>query len=157
VSFARFAVALAQTVVHLLLAAVVIWLAAEIAGGAWHVGLGVWLLGLAAALLAGATAGTTVFAAFMLLVHKVRGEQAQACANQVFTGQSIGDYKNLLRMHLGADGGLTIHPLGVDAACREWDLAAPEPAPRFEPRGEPPRMHRIDEVLRFDASGDRVP
>jgi hypothetical protein len=156
VSLARFLVALAQTVAHLLAAALVIWAAVKIAPHIWDSAIAVWLLGLPAAFVVGATFGTTVFAFFMLLVHKVRGEQAQACANQVFTGQSIGDYKNLLRMHLGRDGSLTIYPLGVDAACREWDLAEPRPAPRFEPRGTAPQVHAIDRTLRFDASGDRM-
>ena len=38
-----------------------------------------------------------MFAFFLWFVHKWRGPKAQANANQVFTGQSIADYKNLLR------------------------------------------------------------
>ena len=86
-----------------------------------------------------------------------RGERAQSNANQVFTGQSIADYKNLLRMRLERDGALTIWALGVDEACREWDLVADPHGPRFEPRGAAPAVHAIDQTLRFDASGDRLP
>ena len=147
----RFLVALAHTLVHLLAVSLLVW---------WLVNLGIdakatiWFLSAILAFVLGATLGTTVFAFFLWLVHKWRGPKAQANANQVFTGQSIGDYENLLRMHLGRDGVLTIYPLGVDAACREWDL---EDGPRFEPRGEPPRVHAIDRTLRFDAAGNRIP
>jgi hypothetical protein len=152
-SLLRFVVALAQTATHLLIATLVVYAALQIA----HASILVWLLGLAVAFLAGTTIGTTVFAFFMLLVHKVRGEKAQACANQVFTGQSIPDYKNLLRMRLGADGGLTIWPLGVDKACTDWDLAADEHGPRFEPRaGKQPVVHPIDRPLEFDPRGNRL-
>jgi len=154
-SIARFALAFAQTAVHVLVAAFVIWLALQIASG--DTSILPWLIGLPPAFLAGATIGTTVFAAFMLLVHRLRGAKAQNCSNQVFTGQSITDYKNLLRMRLGADGGLTIHPLGVERICNQWELADAMPAPRFEPRaGSEPAVHAIDGPLEFDALGNRM-
>ena len=151
---ARVAIATLQTVVHVLLAAAAMRLVIELASGAptfW-----IWVLGLGVTYGAGAIVGTTVFAAFMLALHKVRGSKAQACSNQVFTGQSIADYKNLLRMRLAPDGALTIHALGVDKACTAWDLADPKPAPRFEPRGAAPTVHPIDVPLQFDAKGNRL-
>ena len=154
-AIARLLVALAQTLAHLLAAAFAIWLALEIASD--DTSILPWLLGLPLAFLTGATIGSTVFAFFMLLVHKVRGAKAQACSNQVFSGQSIPDYKNLLRMRLGADGSLTIHPLGVERACTQWELADAMPAPRFEPRaGKEPAVHAIDGPLEFDALGNRL-
>jgi hypothetical protein len=156
ISLARLLVALAQTLAHLLAASFVVWLALRIAPEIWDASIAVWLLGLPAAFLAGATIGVTLFAFFMLLVHKVRGARAQAAANQIFTGQSIPDYKNLLRMRLGRDGGLTIYPLGVDKACTTWDLAERSPGARFEPRGTAPQVHPIDRPLEFDALGNRL-
>jgi Calcineurin-like phosphoesterase len=153
---ARVGVALAQTVVQLLAASLVIWAAIDVAPRIWDAPIAVWVLGLLAAFLVGRTFGTTVFALFLLLMHKVRGPRSQANANMVFTGQSIIDYKNLLRMRLGRDGGLTIYPLGVDRACRAWDLVEERPAPRFEPRAGAPQAHPIDRPLRFDPSGDRI-
>jgi hypothetical protein len=152
----RLAVAVAHTVVHLLAASLAIWLAVRLVPHLWDAKLPIWVAGLAAAFVVGQLVGTTVFAFFLWLVHKWRGPKAQANANQVFTGQSIADYKNLLRMRLAADGTLTIHPLGIDAACREWELAATQPEPRFEPRGAAPRVHAIDRPLRFDAAGNRL-
>ena len=156
-ALARLGVALAHTAVHLLVAAFMTWLALKLAREVSDGSLWPWLLGLPLAYLAGVTIGPTVFAAFMLLVHKVRGAKSQNCANQVFTGQSIPDYKNLLRMRLGADGSLTIYPLGVDKICAQWDLAEQEPAARFEPRGaKQPQVHAIDRPLEFDALGNRL-
>jgi hypothetical protein len=156
-SLMRLALALAQTAVHVVVATVAIWLATRVAPEIWSATIAIWILGLPLAFAAGATIGPTVFGAFMLLVHKVRGEKAQACANQVFTGQSIPDYKNLLRMRLGSDGALTIWPLGVDRACTTWDLVEPAPAVQFAPRrGAAPAVHPIDQPLRFDAKGERL-
>lgn len=41
--------------------------------------------------------------------------------NELFAGQGIEHAKCFLRMHIGADGNLTIYPLGVDRICRRWD------------------------------------
>lgn len=152
----RLVVALVHTAVHLLAASLTAWAAVRLVPEVWDAKLPLWVAGLAAAFVVGRFFGTTVFAFFLWFVHKWRGPKAQANANQVFTGQSIGDYKNLLKLRLGADGGLTIHPLGVDAACRQWELAETKPAPRFEPRGDAPAVHPIDRTLRFDPRGNRV-
>jgi hypothetical protein len=157
-SLMRLVVALAQTALHVIVAALAIWAATRIAAEIWDATIAIWIFGLPLAFLAGAMIGATVFGAFVLLVHKVRAGKAQACANQVFTGQSIADYKNLLRMRLGTDGGLTIWPLGVDSACTTWDLVerTPVAAAHFKPRDAPPAVHAIDRPLKFDAEGNRV-
>jgi hypothetical protein len=119
--------------------------------------LAIWAVSVVALLLVGGVAGATVFGAFMLVIHKVRGVKAWENANQVFTGQSIPDYKNLVRMRFAADGSLTLYPLGVDRAGREWDHTPDRaPAPTFTPRGPAPAAHAIDVPLRYDASGRRV-
>jgi len=150
----RFGLAALQTAVHVLIAGAAVALVIELASE-WPT-FWIWVLGLIASSIAGAILGTTVFAAFMLLVHKARKEKAQACSNLIFTGQSIADYKNLLRMRLADDGALTIYALGVDKACTKWDLADPKPAPRFEPRDTKPKVHPIDGPLHFDAQGNRL-
>ncbi len=77
-SIARLALALAQTAVHVLVAGCAIWLALRIASD--DSSILPWLIGLPPAFIAGATIGTTVFAFFMLLVHKIRGTKAQNCS-----------------------------------------------------------------------------
>jgi hypothetical protein len=48
--------------------------------------------------------------------------------NEVFAAQSIEDYKGFLRLHLSADGTLTIYPIKLPTVCRKWK-ADPDGAP----------------------------
>ena len=150
---ARLAVALAHAAIHVLIATLVLWLVLKVVGD--HP-LAIWALGLAALFAAGVALGATVWGFFMLVVHKVRGSKAWRNANEVFTAQSIPDYKNLVRMRFAADGSVTLYPLGVDRTGRAWDYT-PEaaPAPTFSPRGARPVAHAIDGPLEFDRSGRR--
>jgi hypothetical protein len=45
--------------------------------------------------------------------------------NELYAGQGIEDGKSFLRMHISADGTLTVHPIGIDKICHEW-VADPE-------------------------------
>jgi hypothetical protein len=40
--------------------------------------------------------------------------------NELFAGQGIEDAKSFLRMHIAADGTLTIYPIGIDKICHNW-------------------------------------
>jgi hypothetical protein len=40
--------------------------------------------------------------------------------NELFAGQGIEDAKSFLRMHIAADGTLTVHAIGIDRICRKW-------------------------------------
>jgi hypothetical protein len=65
--------------------------------------------------------------------------------NELFAGQGIEDAKSFLRMHVSADGTLTIHPIGIEKICKDW---APDPdgAPDsswLRPR-RPLTAHRIE-------------
>ncbi len=157
---ARLGLAVAQTVIHTLLAAFVVWAVLKVVPGIWHPAIVVWIVSLALLYAIGSVVGATVFALFLFIVHKARGTKAPENANQVFSGQSIADYKNMLRMRVRADGGLTIYPLGVDRVGRDWQHVEPNAAkPRFEPGGTPPeapRVHAIDGPLEFDATGRRI-
>jgi hypothetical protein len=42
--------------------------------------------------------------------------------NDVFSAQSIPDYKNFLRLHVASDGALSIRAYGIDRAYRRWQL-----------------------------------
>ena len=152
---AKLLVALVHTLIHLLLAAGIVYLAATIAPD--DTPILAWLLSIALLFGAGFAIGATVFAIFLFAVHRLRGKKAPEAANQVFTGQSIADYKNLVRMRFGADGSLTLYPLGVDEVGRDWRYeGVQEDRARFEPRGAAPRVHPIDGPLTFDASGRRT-
>ncbi|WP_428983200.1 metallophosphoesterase [Phytohabitans maris] len=41
--------------------------------------------------------------------------------NELFAGQGIEDAKSFLRMHIAADGTLTIYPVAVDHVCHHWE------------------------------------
>ena len=151
---ARLAFAALHTVAHVAIASLVLWLVLALVGDhPWAI----WLLGLAALFAAGAALGATVFGLALLAVHKLRGSKSPANANLVFTAQSIPDYKNLVRMRFGADGSLTLYPLGVDRVGRDWDYT-PEhaPGPKFTPRGATPRVRPIDGPLAYDTTGRRI-
>jgi Calcineurin-like phosphoesterase len=148
-------VAAAHTLIHLLLAGMLVYLAVSVAPDGAPILA--WLLAVVLLFGAGFTAGATVFGVFLLAIHRIRGPKAPEAANQVFTGQSIADYKNLVRMRFGADGSLTLYPLGVDEVGRDWRYEGrQEGRARFEPRGAPPQVHPIDGPLKFDASGRRA-
>jgi hypothetical protein len=40
--------------------------------------------------------------------------------NELYAGQGIEDAKSFLRLHIAADGTLTVHPIGIDRVCRKW-------------------------------------
>jgi hypothetical protein len=152
---AKLGVAIVHTLAHLAVVTILLWLVVKLVGD--HP-LAIWALGLAALFAAGAAVGATIFGVFLLAVHKVRGSKSWENANQVFTGQSIPDYKNLVRMRFAADGTLTLYPLGVDRAGRAWDYTPEQaPGPKFSPRGAAPTAHAIDRPLVYDRTGRRSP
>lgn len=154
---ARSGVAVTQTTVHILSAAFVVWEVRKLAPDIWDAAIAVWIVSLPVLFAVGSAVGATLFAIFLLIVHKVRGWKAPENANQVFTGQSIADYKNMLRMRFRADGSLTIYPLGVDRVGRHWRHVGPNGAePRFAPDGAPPTVRPIDAPLHYDVTGGRV-
>ncbi|MDQ3676565.1 MAG: metallophosphoesterase [Actinomycetota bacterium] len=151
----RWVVAALHTLVHLLIVVGIVWGAVKLAPDIGEL-LAV-LFALAGAYAAGALLGPTVWGLFLLAVHRWRRFKAPEAANQVFSGQSIADYKNFLRIRLARDGGLTIFPLGVDRVGREWDHVAGEgPGPRFVPRRGEPAVGLIDGPLQFDRAGNRA-
>jgi len=155
--FARFGVALVHTALHLLLVTLVLWVAIDVVPEICDASIAIWLVGAAALFAAGAAVGTTIFGLFLLAVHKLRRGKAPENANQVYSGQSIADYKNFLRMRLAPDGGLTVYGLGVDRVGREWDhVGGDGGGPRFVPRREPPAVRIVDGPLQFDPAGNRV-
>jgi hypothetical protein len=56
--------------------------------------------------------------------------------NELFAGQGIQGFKGFLRMHIGADGTLTLYPIGIDAVRKKWRAVPDAPAylPWIEPR-----------------------
>src|SRR4051812_3884866 len=77
--------------------------------------------------------------------------QFQVNVNELFAGQSIEDHKSFLRLHIAADGSLTIHPIGIDKIGRKG-VAAPDGAPHspwLRP-DQPLVAHRIEPPIRVE-------
>jgi hypothetical protein len=47
--------------------------------------------------------------------------------NELFSGQSLGRFKGFLRIHIGADGTLTVYPVGLDRTCSRWRARPDDP------------------------------
>ena len=81
----------------------------------------------------------------LVALYLLSAGQFQVNVNELFAGQSIEDKKSFLRLHIAADGSLTIHPIGIDKICRNWS-----PDPGGEPHSswlrpaEPLVAHRIE-------------
>ncbi|BCY11337.1 metallophosphoesterase [Actinoplanes sp. L3-i22] len=63
-------------------------------------------------------AGTELVAVYLLF-----GARFGVNLNELFSAQGIVDSKSFLRMHIAADGTLTIYPLGVRRTVRKWRTA----------------------------------
>ncbi len=59
------------------------------------------------------------------------------------------DLKHFLRLHIQADGALTVYPIGVDRVPRKWILRPDAPAhePWFAPSGSEPKPHLIEKPI----------
>ena len=123
------------------------------AGGTW-VWLGLdrdwsWPLPLLVAALGyGPLAGllaTQVAAAYLLVAGRFKVN-----VNELFAGQGIEDAKSFLRMHVAADGTLTVYPLAVDRVCRRWhaDPGGRADSPWLRP-SEPLPVRLIETPIRL--------
>jgi hypothetical protein len=68
-----------------------------------------------------------------------------------YGAQHHQDLKHFLRLHIEADGALTVYPIGVDRVGRKWTLCpdAPAHAPWFAPYNPEPEPHLIEEPIRI--------
>jgi hypothetical protein len=66
-----------------------------------------------------------------------------------YAAQHHQDLKHFLRFHIGADGALTVYPIGVDRVGRKWTLCtdAPAYAPWFAPAGPEPEPRLIEKPI----------
>jgi calcineurin-like phosphoesterase family protein len=99
----------------------------------------------------GAIAGSLVMAAYL----NVSNRFLRIHNNETYSAMGIEDYKNFLRLHIDESGSLTIFPIGVQRVCRRWRVRpdAPLDAPWFEPAGDPPKAHLIEEPIRIGVRG----
>lgn len=80
-------------------------------------------------------------------------------ANEAYAPLHHMDQKNFLRLHIDADGTLTVYPIGIDRVGRRW-VFAPDAArhePWLVPGDEGPRPHLIEAPVRFPAPDGEAP
>jgi hypothetical protein len=87
----------------------------------------------------GYVAGAVIMGVYLYLSQAVFRRHSQ----EAFSSLRIADYKNFVRFHVDASGGLTIHVIGLDRVPREWKLAASSAGPQYEPVGR----HKLDPRL----------
>jgi hypothetical protein len=68
------------------------------------------------------------------------------------------DQKHFLRLHFGADGVLTVYPIGIERVGRKWSLRPDAPAgdPWFAPQGPEPASHLIEPPIRIGETAPPV-
>jgi len=105
--------------------------------------------GALAAALAGAV-GAFVFAGWLLVFDGV-----PAYRGWIFAGQGIEDHKGFLRLHIGRDGALTVHPVVLDRVTRAWRAApdAPAGSPWVAPSAAQPTPRLVEEPVTIPREG----
>lgn len=115
---------------HLGLAVLLVWAAATLpVPESWPAWASFWTR-LALTGLAGGAAATLLVGCYLYLASRVGLH-----LNEVFSAQSIEDYKCFLRMHVRPDGALVLHPVAVPRVCRSWHVptGAADGDPWLEP------------------------
>jgi len=87
-------------------------------------------------LVAGGVLGGWLFGLYLMATSKISG----AHINEVFSSQSLESYKGFVRLHIGKDGKLTLHPLGVPGVPAEtaWRCRGVSEAKPGDPWLDPP-------------------
>jgi len=72
--------------------------------------------------------------------------------NEAYAPLHVMDFKHFLRLHIDADGALTVYPVGVDRVCRRWRICpdAPAHAPWLVPDGAEADAHLIERPVTID-------
>lgn len=150
----RFALGLVHSTLQLVSVAVVMIAASRLS--ATHDLRGVWslvaFLGLVAVL--GGIGGTVGMSGYLWGTNCLGFH-----GNEGYAPLHHQDLKHFLRLHIDADGALTVYPIAVDQVGRKWKLCpdGPSHAPWFEPEGADPEPHLIEAPITIDGRLRRGP
>jgi hypothetical protein len=88
--------------------------------------------------------GSAIFGGFL-----VRADARGINTNEVFAAQRIEDYKNFLRLHIDAQGDLTVYPVKVPKINRKWRFvpAAAVGQSFYEPAESAPQAELIESPI----------
>jgi hypothetical protein len=71
--------------------------------------------------------------------------------NELFAAQHIEGFNNFVRMHVGADGALTLYPVAIEQAARwRFQPDGADEDPWFEPVAEAPESRLIEQPIRLE-------
>ena len=72
-------------------------------------------------------------------------------ANEAYAPLHHADDKNFLRLHIDAEGTLTLYPIGIDRVGRKWRFCpdADAGSPWLEPDGDEPEAHLIESPVQL--------
>jgi hypothetical protein len=125
---------------HLVVLTFVIWTAARLLapldqpfvefnlGFQWSISL--FLIAyVAVVLVVGGLAGAYTYSAYLFLMQRLFNRHT----TDAFSAQRNPDYRSFLRLHLDADGVLTLHPIGVRRVPRRWRYVPPAERAAHEP------------------------
>lgn len=143
--WAKRAMGVLHTVAHVGAVVLVAWVALQLASLAPP---GPLLTGTAyvVALVLGGLVGSLVFAIYLTAANAVWAAED----NHAFSAQRLTGHKNFLRLHLAADGALTVHAVGIDRVCRRWRVnpeATRPDDPWIVPAEAGPTPRLIDRVV----------
>ena len=110
----------------------------ELPSSAVIIGAGAWIV------------GSVLMGLYLLVSLNVFGRHSQ----QAFSALRIEDFKHFLRLHIGADGALTIYPIRIDRVPRRWRERASTGA---SPSGLVPETPLEPALSLFDAVDDLLP
>jgi hypothetical protein len=118
----------------------------------WPVGWPGWVV--LACCVAGTSALTGLLASFAFAAY-IRLARTGLVAGWQMSAQSIEDHKGFVRMHIGADGDLTLYPLVVDRVCRDWSIVpdGESGAERPVPTGPLPRPSLVEPPISITRNG----
>jgi hypothetical protein len=141
---AKLAAGTAHAAPHVALALTAVWVVSRIVTG----DVVTWLAVIPFAAVTGAVAGSLLFGAYLLLVHRTRGARAPSHTNEAFAGQGLTGHKCFLRLHVQRDGPVTVHPVGIDEACADWTVVNEGGRARIVPAaGKEPTARPIERAF----------
>jgi len=72
-------------------------------------------------------------------------------ANETYAPLRVMDFKSFLRLHIDAEGNLTVFPIGIDRVCRRWRLSpdSDPQAPWLEPEDNDVTTRLIERPVRI--------
>lgn len=94
----------------------------------------------------GSLLGSWLVALYLLIADRFKMN-----TNELFAAQHIEGFNNFVRMHVGADGALTLYPVAIEqAATWRFQPEGTDSDPWFEPVGEHPDPRLIEQPIRIE-------